>query len=85
MQDLTSPRVASIRRTRWLFSPEYAPTEFGKMVTLQESEGGLVTGYCVQPNRMADSEEWEPALRRHQELFGRAPYMAAADQGFSSA
>ena len=25
------------------------PTEFGKMVTIQEAEGGLVTGYAVQP------------------------------------
>jgi IS5 family transposase len=28
---------------------------------------------------------WTPALDRHIEIFGRAPYVAAADRGFSSA
>jgi IS5 family transposase len=60
------------------------PTEFGKMVTIQEAEGGLVTAYEVQGRRQWDSKLWEPALDKHAQIFGRAPYLAAADRGFSS-
>lgn len=60
------------------------PTEFGKMVTVQEAEGGLITAYGVQAQRKWDSELWEPALQEHQRIFGRAPYMATADRAFAS-
>jgi IS5 family transposase len=60
------------------------PTEFGKMVTIQEAEGGLITAYEVQARRKSDSELWEPALKEHQRIFGRAPYLATADRGFAS-
>jgi IS5 family transposase len=60
------------------------PTEFGKMVTIQEAEGGLVTAYEVQAERQWDSTLWEPALQKHEEIFDQAPYMAAADRGFAS-
>ena len=60
------------------------PTEFGKMVTIREAEGGLVTAYAVQPKRASDTEAWEPALKSHVAIFGRAPYLATADRGVSS-
>jgi len=60
------------------------PTEFGKMVSIQEAENGLVTDYTVEPKRVADSELWEPALEKHEEIFGRPPTLAAADRGFAS-
>jgi transposase, IS5 family len=61
------------------------PTEFGKLVTIQESEHQIVTAYAVHATRPADMTLWTPALDRHIEIFGRAPYVAAADRGFSSA
>ena len=60
------------------------PTEFGKLVTIQESEHQIVTVYDVHAKRPADVTLWESALDRHQILFGRAPDLAAADRGFSS-
>ncbi len=60
------------------------PTEFGKMVTIQEAEGGLVTAYEVQAQRQWDSALWGPALQKHEGIFGRAPYMATADRAFAS-
>jgi len=55
-----------------------------KMVTIQEAEGGLVTAYAVQPKRVADIEVWEPTLKSHVAIFGRAPCLATADRGVSS-
>ena len=61
------------------------PTEFGKLVTIQESEHQIITAYEVHATRPADMTLWTPALDRHIEVFGRAPDIAAADRGFSSA
>ena len=61
------------------------PTEFGKLVTIQESEHQIITAYEVHATRPADMTLWTPALERHIEVFGHAPDIAAADRGFSSA
>jgi IS5 family transposase len=61
------------------------PTEFGKLVTIQEAEGQIITAYAVHPTRPADVTLWTPALDRHLQIFGRPPHLAAADRGFSSA
>jgi IS5 family transposase len=61
------------------------PTEFGKLVTIQEAEHQIITAYEVHVTRPADITLWTPALDRHIEIFGRAPDVAAADRGFSSA
>jgi transposase-like protein DUF772/DDE family transposase len=60
------------------------PTEFGKLVTIQESEHQIITAYEVHSTRPADMTLWTPALDRHIEVFGHAPDIAAADRGFSS-
>ena len=61
------------------------PNEFGKLVTIQESEHQIITAYEVHPRHQADATLWTPALDQHQAIFGRAPDVAAADRGFSSA
>ena len=61
------------------------PNEFGKLVTIQEVEHQIITGYEVHATRPADSTLWTPALDRHRTIFGRAPDLAAGDRGFSSA
>jgi IS5 family transposase len=61
------------------------PTEFGKLVTIQESEHQIVTAFEVHADRPADVTLWTPALDRHQQIFGRAPDLATADKGFSAA
>lgn len=60
-------------------------TEFGKLVKIQESEGGLIADYEVYPQRPADVSLIAPSLERHREIFGRAPELLAADHGFHSA
>lgn len=61
------------------------PTEFGKLVTIQEAEHQIITAYEVHPTRPADMTLWIPALDRHLAMFGRAPDIAAGDRGFASA
>ena len=61
------------------------PTEFGKLVTIQESEHQIITAYEVHDRRPADMTLWTPALDRHIAIFGRAPDIAAGDRGFASA
>ena len=76
---LFEPHTETIRKGKIA-----TPNEFGKLVTIQESEHQIITAFDVHTKRPADSTLWEPALDRHQAIFGRAPDLAAADRGFSS-
>jgi len=60
------------------------PTEFGKMVKLQEAENQIVVDYEVYDRRPSDSDLLVPALDAHLAVFGRAPRLVAADAGFYS-
>jgi IS5 family transposase len=77
---LFEPHTEAIRKGK-----AAKPTEFGKLVTIQESEHQIVTAYQVHDQRPADKTLWVPALDTHIALFGRAPALATADRGFSSA
>jgi transposase, IS5 family len=61
------------------------PTEFGRLVRIDEVEHGMVSGYQVQEGNAADTNAWVPALKHHEDLFGQAPSLATADRGFFSA
>lgn len=61
------------------------PTEFGKMVKLQEAENQIVIDYEVYAQRPSDSDLLIPAIDTHQAKLGRAPRLVAADAGFYSA
>lgn len=61
------------------------PTEFGKLVTIQESEQQIITAYEVHERRPPDVTLWTPALDRHLAIFDRPPDIAAGDRGFGSA
>ena len=63
----------------------HKPTEFGRLVRIDEVENGIVSAYAVQDGNPADVKAWVPALEKHEQLFGRAPTRATADRGFFSA
>lgn len=63
----------------------WKPTEFGKLVKIQEVDGQFVTDYEVSATRVPDLKLWGPSLKRHEELFGKPPRLATADAGFFSA
>jgi IS5 family transposase len=60
------------------------PTEFGKMVKVQEAENQIVTHYEVYDTRPSDSDLLVGAVAKQEELLGRVPDLVAADAGFYS-
>ncbi len=77
---LFEPHTEAIRKGK-----ARTPTEFGKLVKLQEAEAQFITDYQVCATRVPDSDLWVPTLARHESLFGRPPRLAVADAGFASA
>jgi transposase, IS5 family len=61
------------------------PTEFGKMVKVQEAENQIVIDYTVYDEKPSDSDLLIPSIETHQARMGRVPDLAAADAGFYSA
>ncbi len=60
------------------------PTEFGKMVKLQEAENQIVTDYQVYDQRPSDADLLIAAIETHQAMLGRTPHLLAADAAFYS-
>jgi len=60
------------------------PTEFGKMIKIQEAENQIVIDFEVYDQRPSDSDLLIPAIETHQTLLGCTPNLAAADAGFYS-
>ena len=61
------------------------PTEFGKMVKLQEAENQIVIAYQVYDQRPSDSDLLIAAIETHQAKLGCTPRLVAADAAFYSA
>jgi IS5 family transposase len=63
----------------------HKPTEFGRLVRIDEVENGVVSHYDVADGNPADVAAFMPAVSQHTKIFGRAPQMATADRGYFSA
>jgi IS5 family transposase len=74
---LFEPHTQIIRRGKI-----HKPTEFGRVVKVQEAEGGIVTDIGVVNDN--DRALLVPSLKHHKRLFGRAPHTLATDRGFFS-
>jgi transposase, IS5 family len=77
---LFEPHTQAIRKGK-----AHKPTEFGRLVRLDEVENGIVSGYEVLEGNDADTKAWAAALEQHRVAFGRPPRMATADRGYFSA
>src|SRR3954447_23618186 len=60
------------------------PTEFGKLVKIQEAENQIITHYEVFDERPSDRELLLAAVEAHEQILGRVPRLVAADAGFYS-
>jgi len=76
---LFEPHTEAIRKGK-----ASKPTEFGQLVKLQEAENQFVVDYQVYKRRPDDRSLAIPSLETHQRIFGRPPYLLAADRGFWS-
>jgi IS5 family transposase len=61
------------------------PTEFGKMVKIQEAENQIVIDFEVYEKRPDDRALLVPAIEVHEQQLGQSPRLLAADAGFHSA
>jgi IS5 family transposase len=62
----------------------FEPTEFGKLVKLQEAENQIITHFEVYDERPTDSALLMDAVEIHQQQTGSLPRIVAADAGFYS-
>jgi IS5 family transposase len=60
------------------------PTEFGRLIKIQEAENQIVTHYEVCAERPADSTLLVKSVEVHQQQFGHAPRLLATDAAFYS-
>ena len=58
------------------------PTEFGKLVKVQEAEHQIITHYEVYAERPSDGEVLVGAVQEQEERLGRTPELVAADAAF---
>jgi IS5 family transposase len=75
---LFEPHTEAIRKGK-----ATKPTEFGKLVKIQEAEAQFISDYEVCPRRVPDGTLGAASIDRHRQLFGRAPRLAVADAGFA--
>lgn len=63
----------------------HKPTEFGRLVRIDEVENGIVSNYEVADGNPADVNQWGAAIEGHIHQFGHPPDTATADRGYYSA
>jgi IS5 family transposase len=61
------------------------PTEFGRLIKIQEAENQIITDYEVCERRPADNTLLVKSIEVHRQKLGRAPHIVATDAGFFSA
>jgi IS5 family transposase len=74
LASLFEPHTAIIRKGK-----PGKPTEFGRVVWLDEVEGGIITRYAVLEGNPDDAAQLVPSLDHHIAQFGRAPQLLAGD------
>jgi IS5 family transposase len=62
-----------------------ASVEFGRLVVIDEVEGGIVTRFAVLADKTGEQGQLAPALAHHLRLFGKAPRLVTGDRGVHAA
>ncbi len=75
LASLFEPHTAIIRKGKLGH-----PVEFGRVLWLDETEGGIISRYAVLPGNPNDAEQLTPSLDRHVERFGHVPRLLAGDR-----
>jgi transposase, IS5 family len=73
------PRTAVIRKGK-----PGQPVEFGRVLWLDEVEGGIISRYQVLSGNPPDSEQLRPSVEHHRRIFKQLPRLLAGDRGVHS-
>ncbi len=60
------------------------PTEFGKMVPVQEAENQIITHCDIFGQQPSDRDRLIGAVETHERVLGRVPHLVTADAGYYS-
>jgi transposase, IS5 family len=77
---LFEPHTAIIRKGK-----PGKPTEFGRVLWLDEVEGGIISRYAVLEGNPAEDTQLPPSLDHHLRMFNRPPRLLAGDRGVHTA
>jgi IS5 family transposase len=86
---LNNERVPARDKLVSLFEPHTAiirkgkagkDVEFGRVVWLDEVEGGIVSRYAILPGNPPDADQLRPSLDHHRQILGTAPHLLTADR-----
>jgi IS5 family transposase len=77
---LFEPHTAVIRKGK-----PSRPVEFGRVVWLDEVDGGLISRFAVLDGNPPEAEQVPISVDHHQEQFGHPPRLLAGDRGTYSA
>jgi transposase, IS5 family len=90
---LQGEAVPALEKVVSLFEPHTAiirkgkpgqPTEFGRVIWLDEVEGGIISRYAVLEGNPAEDAQLPPSLDHHLRVFHRPPCLLAGDRGVHS-
>jgi IS5 family transposase len=77
---LFEPHTAIIRKGK-----PSRPTEFGRVIWLDEVDGGIVSRYAVLEGNPAEDAQLPPSVEHHLRLFHRPPRLLTGDRGLYNA
>jgi IS5 family transposase len=77
---LFEPHTAIIRKGK-----PGKPTEFGRVIWLDEVEGGIISRYAALEGNPAEGTQLPPSLDHHLRMFNRPPRLLAGDRGVHTA
>jgi transposase, IS5 family len=90
---LEGEQVPASEKIVSLFEPETAiirkgkpgkPTEFGRVIWLDEVDGGIISRYEVLDGNPDEKAQLPPSLDHHIAQFGQPPELLAGDRGLHS-
>lgn len=76
---LFEPHTAIIRKGK-----PGKPTEFGRVLWLDEVDGGIISRYAILEGNPAEDAQLPPSLDHHRRVFTRPPRLLTGDRGIYS-
>ena len=73
---MSEPHTAIIRKGK-----PGRPTQFGRVLWLDEVEGGIISRYAILDGNPPEADQLPPSLDHHRRVFQHPPRVLAGDRG----